>query len=260
MPFFTTDDHVQLFYDDRGSGKPVILIHGLTANHSHFRKQIPSLGRRFRVIAPDLRGHGDSDRPRDGLTIPRLALDLRGLVTHLGLDAVTLVGWSMGGHVIFEYIRHFGCHGLEGIAVVDMAPKLMKADDWSLGLRGISGQTGDFSHEDNLLLMSRMCGNWEEYCTLLIPRLFNRSDVDRGIDIFEEPGFSWKGDLGWLLEEARRNSPHVIVFLWISLMMQDYRPELAEITIPCLLVWGRESNYYGEETYRFMEAALVNAP
>jgi pimeloyl-ACP methyl ester carboxylesterase len=260
VPFFITEDHVKLYYEDRGKGRPVILIHGLTASRRHFRKQVPVLSREYRVIACDLRGHGDSDRPKDGLTLPRLAKDLSELIAYLDLKDVTLVGWSLGGHVIFEYVKQFQCQNLHKIAIIDMAPKLMKADDWTYGLRGISGNYGDFTHQDNLLLMSVMSDNWEQYSAMLIPRLFNRSHVEPGVNIFIDPYFPWKDDLAWLYEEARRNTPHVILFLWISMMMQDYRPQLGEITVPFLLVWGRESNYYGEDNYTYMKAALVRSP
>lgn len=260
MPFFITDDHVKLYYEDRGKGKPVILIHGLTASRRHFRKQVPVLSSNYRVIACDLRGHGDSDRPKDGLTLPRLAKDISELIAHLDLQDVSLVGWSLGGHVIFEYIKHFKCNNLSKIAIIDMSPKLMKADGWTCGLRGISGKFGDFTQEDNLLVMSVMSGNWEQYSALLIPRLFNRSHVEPGVNIFTAADFPWKDDLGWLYEEARRNTPHVVLFLWISMMMQDYRPQLAEIDVPCLLAWGRESNYYGQDNYAYMQAALVRSP
>jgi pimeloyl-ACP methyl ester carboxylesterase len=144
--------------------------------------------------------------------------------------------------------------------MIDMAPKLMKTDGWTCGLRGISGKFGDFTQEDNLLVMSVMSGNWEQYSALLVPRLFNRSHVVPGVNIFTDADFPWKDDLGWLYEEARRNTPHVVLFLWISMMMQDYRPQLAEIDIPCLLAWGRESNYYGQDNYAYMQAALVRSP
>ena len=260
MPFFITEDHVKLYYEDQGKGKPVVLIHGLTASRRHYRKQIPALSREYRVITCDLRGHGDSDRPKDGLTLPRLAKDISELITYLGLQDVTLVGWSMGGHVIFEYVKQFQCRNLHKITIIDMAPKIMKADDWAYGVRGISGKFGDFTQQDNLLLMSIMSNNWEQYSALLIPRLFNRSHVEPGVNIFTAPDFPWKEDLGWLYEEAKRNTPHVILFLWISLMMQDYRPQLAEITVPCLLAWGKESNYYGEDTYAYMQSAMVLSP
>ncbi|MDD5475750.1 MAG: alpha/beta hydrolase [Syntrophales bacterium] len=260
MPFFVTGDNVKIYYEEQGKGKPVILIHGLTAGHRHFRKQIPELSRHYRVIAPDLRGHGHSDRPKDGLTLPRLALDMRELILSLDLRELTLVGWSMGAHVIFEYVKQFQCIDLNNIAIIDMSPKIIKSEDWNCGLRGISGLFGDFTQEDNLLLMSIMSDNWARYSALLIPRLFNRSHCEPGVNIFTASDFPWKDDLDWLYEEAKRNTPHVIIFLWLSLVMQDYRPQLAEIDVPCLLAWGRESNYYGEDNYEYMKAALVRSP
>lgn len=260
MPFFITDDHLKMYYEDRGEGKPVILIHGLTASRRHFRKQIPVLSRNYRVIACDLRGHGDSERPKDGLTLPRLAKDISELIAYLDLQDVTLVGWSLGGHVIFEYVKQFQCRNLYKIAVIDMAPKVMKADDWAHGVRGISGKFGDFTHADNLLLMSLMSDDWERYSAMLVPRLFNRSHTMPGVNVFTDADFPWKEDLPWLYEEARRNTPHVVLFLWLSLVMQDYRPQLAEIDVPCLLAWGKESNYYGEDNYAYMRASLVRSP
>ncbi|MCX7634478.1 MAG: alpha/beta hydrolase [Syntrophales bacterium] len=260
MPFFVTEDQIKLYYEDHGRGKPVVLIHGLTASHRHFCKQIDTLQQKYRVVSYDLRGHGDSDCPRDGLTLPRLARDLRELMDHLGLEEVTLVGWSMGAHVIFEYIKQFANGGLHKIVVIDMAPKLVKDDDWTCGLRGINGKFGDFTWRDNALVLSVMSADWDGYCRLLVPRLFNRSHTLPGVDIFQDPAFPWRGDLPWVLEAARQNTPYAVIFFWISMVMQDYRPQLGEIKVPCLITWGRESNYYGEDNYRYMEKAMVKAP
>jgi len=59
MPYYVTDDHVRLYYEVRGKGRPVVLVHGLTANRRHFRKQTPELAGECQVITMDLRGHGD---------------------------------------------------------------------------------------------------------------------------------------------------------------------------------------------------------
>lgn len=260
MPYYVTEDHVKLYYEDRGRGRPVVLIHGLTASRRHFCKQVSVLSKHYRVITYDQRGHGDSGRPRDSLTVPRLARDLRELMSYLDLKEAVLVGWSLGAYVIFEYIKQFACRDLYKIAIVDMAPKLVKEGDWRLGLRGINGRFGDFTWRDNALVLSAMSEDWERYCRVMIPRFFNRSHVAPGRNVFGDPDFPWRDDLPWLYEEARRNTPHVIIFLWISMVMQDYRPQLACIEVPCLIAWGRESNYYGEDNYRYMERAMVNAP
>jgi len=260
MPYYVTEDHCRLYYETRGRGRPVVLIHGLTANQRHFRKQIPELARHFEVVTFDLRGHGDSDVPEQGLTIPRLARDLKELLDYLELDRPSLIGWSLGGHVAFDYIRQYSCSSLEKLVVIDMAPRLMKADDWAYGLPGvISRRSGDFGHEDNLLMLAAMLENWEAYSRIVAQRVLNKSLYNEKLEFNHQADFKGKDDLPWLYEEARRNTPHVIVALWVALMRQDYRPLLREINIPTLLTYGEESNYYPPETYAWMKTQIPDA-
>ena len=182
MPFFTTNDGVRLHYQTSGAGKPVLFIHGLTASSLFFRKQIPELARCFQVITPDLRGHGLSEASTDHLTIRRLAEDLRQLINHLNLSGISLIGWSMGAHVIFEYIRNYSCTGIEKILIIEMAPRLMKSEDWRLGLPGvISKKQGDFGHEDNLYLLSVMLDDWQVYSRVVVQRILNRTFANRTV-------------------------------------------------------------------------------
>ncbi|HPQ05756.1 MAG TPA: alpha/beta hydrolase [Syntrophales bacterium] len=257
MPYFVTDDHVRLYYEERGEGRPVVLIHGLTANRRHFRKQVPALAGRFRVVTLDLRGHGDSEAPRHGLTIPRLARDLRELMAYLGLEGTALVGWSMGAHVIFEYVRQFGCEGLGKVVIIDMSPRLMKAPDWSGGLPGLfSQEAGDFGPEDNLKMLEAMLTDWGEYSRVVVQRILGRPPRD---DRSEE---AWarevKGgdDLPWLYAEALRNDPLVVLALWVSMTSRDYRSVVGRITVPCLVAYGADGGYYPLKNYAFLEKEL----
>lgn len=260
MPFYVTDDHVRLYYDVRGKGKPIILIHGLTANHGHFKKQTPELARHFKVITWDLRGHGDSEAPEHGLTLKRLAHDLKELIEYLALEEVSLAGWSMGAHVIFEYVRNFSCRGIEKIIIIDMSPKLMKSEDWAWGLPGIfSRKTGDFGHEDNLFILSAMLEDWESYSRVVAQRILNKSLYNEKLEFDFQADFKGKEDLPWLYKEARRNTPHIIVAFWIAMSLQDYRPVMEEITVPCLVTYGLESNYYPTENYEYMKSRIPDA-
>ncbi|WP_428265191.1 alpha/beta fold hydrolase [Haliangium sp.] len=89
-------------YDDVGHGPPVLLIHGLGSNRASWRFQVPALAEHYRVIRLDLRGHGDSGRPRDGFSVPAMSEDTAAFVRALGLDAVHLVGLSLGGMIGFQ--------------------------------------------------------------------------------------------------------------------------------------------------------------
>jgi non-heme chloroperoxidase len=260
MPTYVTDDHVRLYYEVRGKGRPVLLIHGLTANHRHFKKQTPELAAHFQVITVDLRGHGDSEAPEHGLTLPRLAQDVKELMDYLDVGPFSAVGWSMGTHVIFEYVKQFSCCDLERICIIDMAPRLLAGDGWSFGLPGLkTGQTGAFDHEDNLKMLTAMLGDWDVYSRIIAQRILNKSLFNAKMAFNVQGDFPGKADLPWLYEEARHNTPHVIVALWISMSGQDYRTVLPEITAPCLITYGVESNYYPPENYAYMQSVIPSA-
>ncbi|MDP9067034.1 MAG: alpha/beta hydrolase [Actinomycetota bacterium] len=95
-----------LHYTDTGSsGSPVLLLHAFPLNSQMWEPQIESLGDRFRFIAPDLTGFGESDAPDDGYSLGRWAEEIEALLDELGLDRVVLVGLSMGGYLAFECLR-----------------------------------------------------------------------------------------------------------------------------------------------------------
>jgi len=260
MPFFTTDDGVRLCYDVGGAGRPVVLIHGLTASSLFFQKQIPELAKYFQVIVPDLRGHGLSEASDDHLTMARLSADLQQLLDHLNISQVSLIGWSMGAQVIFEYIRNYSCKTIDKIVIIDMTPKLMKAADWNCGLPGVfSRKPGDFGHEDNLFLLSVMLNDWETYSRVVAQRILNKSLYNDKMEFNAQADFKGKDDLPWLYEEAKKNKAWVIAAFWIAMAMQDYRPVLKDITAPCLLTYGAESNYYPPENYDYMQKQLPDA-
>ena len=260
MPFFTADDGVRLYYSVNGSGVPVILIHGLTASSLFFKKQIPAFLEQFQVIAVDLRGHGRSDASDDHLTLTRLALDMKQLLGSLSISKASWIGWSMGAHVIFEYIKNYSCHSIEKMIVIDMAPRLMRGEDWSCGLTGvISRKTGDFGHEDNLLLLSAMLNDWKTYSRVVAQRILNKSLYNEKMEFNATADFKGKEDLPWLYEEAAKNKACIIAAFWISMIMQDYRRLLKDMTVPCLLTYGSESNYYPPGNYIYMRDQMPQA-
>lgn len=88
-----------MHYEEAGSGPPLVLLHGLGGSTRDWEHQIPYFARRYHVIAPDLRGFGDTPRGRGLPSIPRFAQDVRGLLEHLELQCFRLIGHSMGGAV-----------------------------------------------------------------------------------------------------------------------------------------------------------------
>ena len=94
------------YYESKGKGQPVLFIHGNSMSGLSFEKQFESaLGERYRLVALDLPGHGDSGpapNPKSAYTLPGYAVMVSEFARRLGIDDAVLVGWSLGGHVLLE--------------------------------------------------------------------------------------------------------------------------------------------------------------
>ncbi|MCW2504132.1 MAG: hydrolase, alpha/beta fold family [Actinomycetia bacterium] len=105
---------IELYYEDHGSGDPVVLVHGWPLSGRSWEKQVPALVEAgYRVITYDRRGFGASSQPWDGYDYDTLAADLHRVLEHLDLTAVTLVGFSMGGGEVARYVSR---HGTERVS------------------------------------------------------------------------------------------------------------------------------------------------
>ena len=106
MPVIRVND-IQMAYTEAGAGRPVVLIHGYPFNRSLWNEQVASLSGSYRVIAPDLRGFGESDSSDGASTMNRMAQDVAALLDHLGVPRVTLGALSMGGYVTLAFYKQF---------------------------------------------------------------------------------------------------------------------------------------------------------
>jgi pimeloyl-ACP methyl ester carboxylesterase len=124
-------DQVQLHFQDHGTGRPVVLIHGWPLSGRSWEAQVPALVEAgYRVITYDRRGFGDSSQPWDGYDYDTFADDLDALLSHLELQQVTLVGFSMGGGEVVRYIGRHGTDRLEKVVLAAAVPPyLYKSDD-----------------------------------------------------------------------------------------------------------------------------------
>jgi 3-oxoadipate enol-lactonase len=98
-------DDIQLFYDVKGDGFPVVLVHPFTVNHEFWVPVRDKLITRYRVITPDLRGHGRSQVGRGAATMAKHAEDLRRLIDAEEIKTAVFVGVSIGGYILFEFWR-----------------------------------------------------------------------------------------------------------------------------------------------------------
>jgi non-heme chloroperoxidase len=121
----------ELYYEDHGSGKPIVLIHGYPLSGASWEKQIPVLLQAgFRVITYDRRGFGKSSQPTTGYNYDVFAEDLHKLIAHLKLHDFTLAGFSMGGGEVARYFGKYGSKGVsKAIIISGVPPYLLKTAD-----------------------------------------------------------------------------------------------------------------------------------
>jgi len=135
MPYITVGKensaNIELYYEDHGSGKPVVLIHGYPLSGSSWEKQVPALlDEGYRVITYDRRGFGKSSQPTEGYNYDTFAEDLHKLITQLKLQDFSLVGFSMGGGEIARYFGKYGSNGASKAVIIGgVPPFLLKTDE-----------------------------------------------------------------------------------------------------------------------------------
>jgi pimeloyl-ACP methyl ester carboxylesterase len=94
----------RIAYRDEGDGEVLLLIHGMAGSSETWRSVIPPLSKKFRVIAPDLLGHGESAKPRTDYSLGAFAVWLRDFLDELGVSHATVVGHSLGGGVAMQFV------------------------------------------------------------------------------------------------------------------------------------------------------------
>ena len=124
-------------YQDAGDGETLLLIHGMAGSSATWRDVIPQLSKNFRVIAPDLLGHGESDKPRGDYSLGAFAASLRDLLDELGIARATVIGQSLGGGIAmqFAYQHRDRCERVVLIGSGGLGPDL----SWTLRMLSAPG-------------------------------------------------------------------------------------------------------------------------
>ena len=207
------------------------------ANRLFFREQRP-LAADFRLIAIDLRGHGESSSGGDAPTIARLAEDVAQLADHLDLENAIGLGWSLGATVLWHLLTGPAAHRFAAAVVVDMTPRVLNDGAWSLGL----------SRE---VCEGRAAAIAEDYAGFT---------ASAGAAIFAQPPDERSGALAaWAAAEFARTDSATTAALWASLVEEDARPLLGHIAQPTLVVHGANSHLYGSDTADHLVVALPDA-
>lgn len=246
MENITSTDGVAIHYLRLGTGSPLIFLHGWSASARDWLPFAAELAAHHDVICWDARGHGGHPTaPGTRMDIAQMAADLAQLIEHHQLESVTLVGHSMGALTLWEYIRQYGCQRLAAICVVDQSPKLITDNDWQHGIYG------EFDQAANTRLIDRLRDNFAEGLLHLVAHGYNRKSLDnyqRNSRGFQQ-----------MREHLQQLNAEPLVRCWESLSAQDYRPVLGDITVPALLIYGDESQFYSAQVADYVAQQIPQA-
>ncbi|MEU4837512.1 alpha/beta fold hydrolase [Nocardia testacea] len=239
MPYLELPDGVPLYYEDHGSGRPVVLIHGWTMNSTFWAQNVPALAEQHRVITVDLRGHGSSGKTEDGHTLAQYARDVQGLITHLGLEQVSLAGWSMGVAVALAYVQQFGCANLRSVVFIDQSPRFLDGPDWQFPLQG------GYSDNDLALFVQTVRHARPLVIKPFIAACFAQTPPEDVIDA--------------IYAETMKMSTAAACAIWYDMAFADLRAVLPEVAVPALLVYGAQSKIFPGPLDEWIAAQLPDA-
>ncbi len=222
----TTNDGVTLRYDEAGSGKPLVCIPGWSQTAAQFKHQVSGLGDHYRVIAVDMRGHGESDKPDHGYTIQRLAKDVQDLLVALNLTDVTLMGHSMGCSVMWSYWELWGADRLAKLVLVDQMPMITADPAWSPQEKEDAGAI--FDPTSLYATIDKLAGpDGVKTTEGFIGGMFTK-------------GYS-RDEVAWAVRQNLKMPREYAAALLLNHSSQDWRHLIPRITLPTLVVGGKTS-------------------
>jgi pimeloyl-ACP methyl ester carboxylesterase len=225
MPFVTVGHEnsstVNIYYEDHGSGPPVVLIHGYPLTGHSWEKQIPMLLENgFRVITYDRRGFGQSSQPTVGYDYDTFAADLNIIMTTLDLHDATLCGFSMGTGEVARYIGNYGSARLRRVAFLGpIPPYLLKTADNPTGV--------DRSVFDGI--MDAIRADRYAYLTSFFTDCY-ALDENLGTRISDDAVHA-----SFLVAAAA--SPHATLAC-VPAWLTDFRRDIAKVDVPTLILQG----------------------
>ena len=232
---------IELHYEDHGEGQPVVMIHGYPLNGRSFERQERELlAAGYRAINYDRRGFGLSDQPTTGYDYDTFAADLNALLEHLNLDDVILVGFSMGTGEVTRYLGTYGSARVQKAVLLGAIPPYIKQTDDNR--EGVDPQV--FEGIKQAIVSDRYA-----YFKDFFDNFYN---VDKlgGTRISEQ---AWQASFN----VAAGASPHA-TYACVDTWLTDFRPDLAKIDVPVLVVHGTEDRVLPFEATAKRLPALVD--
>jgi non-heme chloroperoxidase len=234
---------IDLYYEDNGTGRPVVLLHGWPLDSRAWEAQLPALVQAgHRVVTYDRRGFGRSSRPSTGYDFDTLAADLDTVLTTLDLTDAVLVGHSLGTGEVARYVGRYGTGRLRGCVLIEsLAPSFRKSADNPAGVdeAGVAGVQQAILADRYAWLTGLIADfvNLDDYLGTRVSEQTVRAMWQAGADA--SPLATWACPVGWL---------------------EDYSEDITRLDVPTLIVHGTADRILSVEGQgRRLHAALPGA-
>jgi non-heme chloroperoxidase len=214
---------IHLYYEDHGTGQPVVMIHGYPLNgHSWEKQQWALLHAGYRVITYDRRGFGWSSQPTAGYDYDTFATDLKVLLDTLDLRDVILVGFSMGTGEVTRYLGRYGSDRVsKAVLLGALPPFLLKTDDNPEGVdRSVFEELKGLAEKDRYVFLKKFLDD------------FVNVDKLRGSRVSDEVWHAW-------FHVAAQASPYA-TYACVDTWLTDFRDDVGAIDVPVLIMHGTE--------------------
>jgi len=227
MPFITVGEEnsasINLYYEDHGVGRAVVLIHGWPLNGASWEKQAAALLEAgHRVITYDRRGFGASDRPAAGYDYDTFAADLDAVLNHLDLQDVVLVGFSMGTGEVTRYLGRYGSGRVSRAVMLGVVPPfLLRTDDNPEGVDGSVFQE----------IQAAIRADRPAFIAAFLADFYNVDVLGGGRVSDQVVQYSWNVGVS-----ASPKATLDCVPAWLT----DFRADLPGIDVPVLIIHGDE--------------------
>ncbi|MGA0121731.1 MAG: alpha/beta fold hydrolase [Gaiellales bacterium] len=225
---------VELSVTDRGTGLPLVLIHGVSMSAAYFHPVIdPLVDAGYRVVVPDLRGHGRSPAVEGGHTVGQYADDVHALLDALAIERCALVGWSMGSLVSWELMHR---HGRERIAAhvnISQGPTDLQGPDFPdapLSAEAIHG------------FIAACQADYAGAMAHFAPAMF-KDELD-------------PADLAWCAEESSMVGANAGSAILLDQTLYDARAAIASGSVPTLNLWGTDEKLIPRSMGAWCEANI----
>ena len=226
---------VTLHVVDEGDGPTIVFVHGVMMSGRFFEQQVSGLSGSHRVVVPDLRGHGQSEKVLSGHTVANYAQDLHLLFAARSIERPLLVGWSMGAMVVYEYLKAFGSDSVAGVMIVDQPPSDFAWEGYPFGVLTVEALA---EMVEGLQLDQRAVA--EEFAGLMQHE--------------PKPETS-----AWMVEEIMRVPSAVASTILVNQTLRDYRPFLPEISCRALVAFGKDPKLTPPEAGEYIASQIPGA-